>query len=337
MELPDRAGLGTILLSETIHASRPFNILWGVVMADDVSTRGVCGVVQCASCALKVAGACPGCRERDAEITENGKKRCAIVVCSEARRQDSCFHCDDFPCSVFRSPTSLYLHQPKESDTLTGCNISALSRSPAVTSRKFISRLAAYLMVAEHRQRFGSNTVTSAEFASALGIKPQLVRKDLLSLGRFGIPHVGFKVDACIEALRETLNLKSVRNLVWIGLCDPYPPDQIIERLASLGCRVVAVLDDGGNGDPKRDSIGAIRVFGYADIGRIVKNLAVVGAVIACDREQAQPTADTLIRLGITSILNLTGVPLDHPPNVFVKNIDLSEDIMLFSFYCGEH
>ncbi|UCG51157.1 MAG: DUF3795 domain-containing protein [Candidatus Latescibacterota bacterium] len=306
-------------------------------MTDDLSTRGACGVVQCASCPLKVAGACPGCRERDAEVSENGKKRCAIVVCGEARGLDSCFKCDDFPCSVFRSPYSLYLPQARESESLTGCHVAALSRSPAETSRKFISRLATYLMVAEHRRQLGYETVTSTEFASALGIKPQLVRKDFLSLGHFGIPHVGFRLDMCIEALRKTLNLKAVRNVVWIGLDGRYPPEHFIERLDAFGCRIVAILDNDLDSVESRHSVGAVRVFDFAEVGRIVKNLVVVGAVIACDEVQVQTVADALIGLGITSILNLTPVPFDHPPNVFVKNIDLSEDIMLFSFYCGEH
>ncbi|UCH83348.1 MAG: hypothetical protein JSW50_12930 [Candidatus Latescibacterota bacterium] len=303
-------------------------------MTDDLSTRGVCGVVDCASCPLMVGGPCRGCRGRDAEISENGRKRCAIVVCCEARGVDSCYRCDDFPCSVFCSPTSLYLPQSKDSDGLTDCNVAALSRNPEDTSKKFIGRLATYLVVAEHRRQSGNETVTSTEFASALGIKPQLVRKDLLSLGHFGIPHVGFKLDMCIEALRETLNLTTVRNVVWVGADGRYKPEQYMKRLSSFGCRIVAILKGCEGETPKPQSIDSVKVFDFGEVKRVVKNLAVVGAVIACEKQGVQTAADTLIDLGITSILNLTPVPLDHPPHVFVKNIDLAEEIMLFSFYC---
>jgi NADH/NAD ratio-sensing transcriptional regulator Rex len=306
-------------------------------MIEDLSLHGICGVVDCSSCPVKVAGACAGCRERDAAIGGNGDKRCAIVVCSEARGQNSCLECGDFPCSVFRSPSSLYIPHVAENGSLSGCNVAELSRSPADTSKKFISRLATYLTVAEHHRRLGDETVTSAVFASALGIKPQLVRKDLLSLGHFGIPHVGFKLDMCIEALRETLNLKAVRNVVWVGAKGRYRPDRYMERLSSYGCRTVAILEGCDKEGSKPDSIGSVRVFDFGEVKRVVKNLAVVGAIIACEKANAQTAADTLIDLGITSILNLTPIPLDHPPNVFVKNIDLSEDIMLFSFYCGNN
>jgi len=304
-------------------------------MNGEPSLRGVCSVVDCSSCPVLVAGACDGCRERDAAIGGNGNQRCAIVVCCRARGQDSCYDCADFPCSVFRSPSSLYIPCETANGSVSGCNVAALARSPEHTSRKFVSRLTTYLMVAEHRRRLGYETVTSSEFASALGIKPQLVRKDMLSLGHFGIPHVGFKLDLCIEALRETLNLKAVRNVVWMGLNGPYSPEQYMERFSSHGCRIVAIMTGCDKPGPKPESIGTVKVFDFSEVKRVVKNLAVVGAVIACDNQRVQAAADTLIELGITSILNLTPVPLDHPSHVFVKNIDLSEDIMLFSFYCG--
>lgn len=306
-------------------------------MTNDTPLRGVCGIVQCVSCPVRLVAACAGCRERDAEARTRGSKRCAILACSEARGQDSCLHCDDFPCSVFRSSGCLFSHADREAGSPIRCNVTALSHNPSDTSSKFIGRLATYLMVAEHRQRLGHETATSAEFACALGIKPHLVRRDLLSLGHFGVPHVGFRLDMCIEALRKTLNLKSIRNLVWVGLPNFDPLEQFIERLESMGCRVVAVLDDGVHGAPRTKSIGAVRVFNFAETERIVKNLAVVGAVIARDDDRAQLAADVLIRLGIKSILNLTDVPLEHPADVFVKSIDLSQDIMLFSFYCGDH
>ena len=46
---------------------------------------------------------------------------------------------------------------------------------------------------------------------------------------------------------------------------------------------------------PKRENIGSIRIFDFDQIGRVVKNLAVVGAVIACSNKHAEPVAGTLL------------------------------------------
>ena len=304
-------------------------------MATDLTRRGVCSVVQCEKCPRKITNLCPGCRARDAEVRGNGGERCGIFICAEKRSLESCFYCKDFPCDVFLSPTSLFLPRVSEDGEMIGCSVAPISHHPAEISRSLVRRLARYLMVTEHGLNKGREITTSSEFALALGIKPELVRKDMTGLGRFGIPHVGFDLHKCRLALRKTLNLNATQNIVWIGLEQLYSPKQIIKRLTSLGCRVVAVLDCKGTYMEENDNIGNVRIFDLDELERITKNLNVVGGVIACEEEYAQPAADRLMDMGICSILNLTAIPLDHSEDVFIRNIDITEDLMLFSFYCG--
>ncbi len=303
-------------------------------MVTDLARYGVCGVVQCSKCPRKISNLCPGCRARDVDVRNNGGERCGIFVCAEQHRLESCFYCKDFPCEVFLSPESLYLPVLADECGLTACNIASISHNPAEVSGGLVRRLIRYLMVVEHGLDNGREITKSSEFASALGIKPELVRKDMAGLGYLGIPHVGYDLHKCREALRHTLNLHSVQNIVWIGLEQLNSSRQMIKWLSSFGCRVVAILDCNGNNRQERESIGNIRIFKFGVIEKIVKNLAVTGGIVACENNRVQRVADRLMELGIRSILNLTSVPLDHPEDVFIRNIDISEDLTLFSFYC---
>lgn len=307
----------------------------GSQMATDLALRGICSIVQCARCPQKISNLCPGCRARDAKALDNVGERCGILVCTEQRKLESCFYCQDFPCDVFLSTKSLLPPKVSENGEMIDCGVVPISHHPAEISRNLIRRLTKYLMVIEHGINKGRGITTSSEFASALGIKPELVRKDLAGLGRFGIPHVGFDLHKCRLALRKTLNLNATQNIVWIGLEQPYALEQIINQLTSLGCRVVAIFDCKGNYVGKMEEIGNVRIFDFDELERIKKNLNVVGGVVACEEDCAQTAADKLMELGICSILNMTSVPLDHSEDVFIRNIDISEDFMLFSFYCG--
>ena len=303
-------------------------------MATDLERRGICSIVHCTRCPQKISNLCPGCRARDVEVRGNGGDRCEIFVCAEQNGLESCFYCNNFPCEVFLSPESLYLPVLTDKSESTACNIASISHNPVEVSRSLVHRLIRYLMVVEHGLVSGREITKSSEFASALGIKPELVRKDMAGLGYFGIPHVGYDLQKCREALRYTLNLHSIQNIVWIGLEQPGSPRQMIKWLSSFGCRVVAILDCGGKSRKKRENIGNIKIFEFGVIEKIVKNLAVTGGIVACENNSAQTVADKLIELGIRSILNLTSVPLDHPEDVFIRDIDKSEDFMLFSFFC---
>ncbi len=305
-------------------------------IAKELTHRGICGIVLCSACPQKGAELCPGCREMNAAAPRSGDGRCAIFACTERQDIDSCFYCDDFPCKTYTSPSSLYIPQADTAPSLIDCNVSMIATDPTEISKAVIPRLTRYLAVAEQAYGEGKDTVTSQEFASVIGVKPDLVRKDLATFGRFGTQHVGYKVENCIEGLRRTLNLHKIRNLIWVGLYQPYSPRRLIDRLNSFGCRVVAVLDTDDRRSKRKKNIGPIKVFKFDAVERIVNNLAVVGAVIACRDDQAQTSADRLVESGLCSFLNLTSVPLKLPENVYVRNINLADDLSIFSYYCGE-
>jgi len=304
-------------------------------IAKELAHRGICGIVLCAACPQKSVELCPGCREMNAAAPRSGDGRCAVFTCAERQDVDSCFYCDDFPCTTYISPSSLYMPQADKDSSLTDCNVSMIATDPTEISKAVIPRLTRYLAVAEHARQEGKDKVTSQEFASVVGVKPDLVRKDLATFGHFGTQHVGYKVENCIEGLRRTLNLHKIRNLIWVGLYQPYSPRRLIDHLNSFGCRVVAIADT-DHGKSRKKNIGPIKVFKFDAVERIVSNLAVVGAVIACHDDQAQTSADRLVELGLGRFLNLTSVPLELPEDVYVRNINLADDLSIFSYYCGE-
>jgi len=304
-------------------------------MKTDLLDYGVCSIVRCSSCPQKISEECLGCVEVNAAAGAGSDARCVVYECVRERELESCFYCDDFPCLEFQSSKCLVMPDDRASKLLSNCGVSIISPDPDEVPQAAIARLAKYLVIAEVARRDGADILTSQDFAVTSRVKPELVRKDMSTFGHLGTPHVGYKIEECLEGLRSILNLRSIRNLVWMGLYQPYSPRRFIDRLNSFGCRVVAILDTDGS-RPKKNSVGRVRVFGSDNLEKIVSNLAVIGAIIACRDEEAQESADRLLEAGIRKFLNLTSVILKLPEDAYSKNISIDQDLMVFSYYCGD-
>jgi redox-sensing transcriptional repressor len=59
--------------------------------------------------------------------------------------------------------------------------------------------------------------------------------------------------------------------------------------------------------------------------------------VLTVPPEQAVKSAETLVACGIKGILNLTTVPLNIPPNVFLEEHDMITSIEKVAYFVKNH
>src|SRR3954466_1717629 len=168
-------------------------------------------------------------------------------------------------------------------------------RKPVVDSRvpdATVARLATYLRVLGTLADRSVSTVSSEELAAAAGVNSAKLRKDLSSLGSYGIRGVGYDVTTLTEQISRTLGLTVHRSVALIGVGNLGQALAGYAGFATRGFRIAALLD----ADPNR--IGArlrgLIVRDIADLDEIVAEDAITIGVLAVPASAAQDACDPL-------------------------------------------
>lgn len=200
------------------------------------------------------------------------------------------------------------------------------SRIPAATVR----RLPTYLRFLEE-VGIGAGTVGSEEIAAATGGSAVQVRKDLSHLRYSGTRGVGYDIDLLAAAIKKALGLDRTRRVALVGAGNLGTALAGYTGFPASGFDISAVYDK----NPRR--IGAL-IGGMAirDVARLAEDAAVepyeIG-VIATPVGAAQSVADILVEARVGAILNFAGVRVAVPPDVVVRNVDLSTEFRILSYY----
>ena len=157
------------------------------------------------------------------------------------------------------------------------------------------------------------------------------VRKDLSYLGEFGTRGIGYEVDQLILYVSRVLGLTTPRKVAIIGMGRLGPALLGYTGFAERGFDVVAVFDK------SPDKIGTKqRGLTVQDVARLPEVAAAAGidiAIIATPVRVAQAVADLLMESGVRAILNFAPVHLEVPQGVHLRQVDLSVELQILSFY----
>ena len=89
---------------------------------------------------------------------------------------------------------------------------------PRIVPEATVARLAVYLRVLAGLADGGRSSVSSGELASAAGVNPAGLRKDLSYLGPCGVRGVGYSVAGLRDRLTEVLGGERSRPCVLVGI-----------------------------------------------------------------------------------------------------------------------
>lgn len=194
-----------------------------------------------------------------------------------------------------------------------------------------VARLPLYLQALVTASDQGTATISSGGLARASGVNSAIVRKDLSHLGAFGTRGVGYRVDELVDEVSEVLGLTQDRAVVIVGIGNLGRALAAYDGFDRRGFRIVGLLD----ADPAKHGtrLEGREVESADDLERIVEERGVTIAVLATPATHAQDVADRLVAAGITGLLNFAPVHLDCPDHVSVRNVDLSTELQILSFY----
>lgn len=174
-------------------------------------------------------------------------------------------------------------------------------------------------------------TVSSGELAEAAGVNSANVRRDLSDLGFQGTRGVGYSVADLRARIQRELGIDGRRRVAIVGAGNLGTALARYSGLGQRGFDVVAIYDT----DAKRigTEVSRIVVRDAKSIPDDLRTGLFDMAILAVPAGAAQNVANQLVGAGVSSILNFAPVRVNVPGEVPVRQVDLSTELQILSYY----
>ena len=197
--------------------------------------------------------------------------------------------------------------------------------------RKTIYRLSIYNRALQRLRENKVETVSSEALATAAGVKPTQLRKDLTYFGQWGTRGLGYNVKGLNEAITGVLGMAKLQPVILVGAGQLGSALLRYGGFAREGFEVVAAFDaDVGR---KRPSNIGVQILPMEKLAAFVREKHVKLAILTVPGRVAQEVANQLIEYGIQAILNFAPAVLHVPERVTVNNVDLAIQLESLSYF----
>ena len=175
------------------------------------------------------------------------------------------------------------------------------------------------------------DTVSSEALATAAGVKPTQLRKDLTYFGQWGTRGLGYNVEGLSKAITEVLGMAKLQPVILVGAGHLGTALLRYGGFAKEGFEVVAAFDQ--DIDRKRPGGIKVPILPMTQLVDFIRERGVKLAILTVPGKVAQEVANTLIAAGIQAILNFAPAVLHVPERVVVNNVDLAIELENLSYF----
>ncbi len=197
-------------------------------------------------------------------------------------------------------------------------------------SKATVTRLPRYLRLLDDSGQ-SQRTVSSDELAEAAGVNAANVRRDLAALEFQGTRGVGYVASDLRDRIRRELGIENRRRVGIVGAGNLGTALAKYSGLSKRGFDVVAIYDI----DVQRigEKVSGVAVRSLKTMGDDLISGLFDMAILAVPASSAQKVADTLVHAGVKSILNFAPIRVNVPETVAVRQVDLSNELQILSYY----
>ncbi|MEA1961106.1 MAG: redox-sensing transcriptional repressor Rex [Bacillota bacterium] len=176
----------------------------------------------------------------------------------------------------------------------------------------------------------GVDRVSSGEIAKGVGVSSAQVRKDLAYFGEFGTRGVGYNVDELVGHLMKILGLDKQWNVILVGAGKLGSALARYQGFMDRGFRISAIIDS----DLERvgEKLENITIEPIDVLQQRVQEGNIKVGVVTVPAVAAQDVTDQLVQSGVKAILNFSPRVIKVPPDVTLRNVDLSVNMEVLSF-----
>ncbi len=202
---------------------------------------------------------------------------------------------------------------------------------PRRVSKAIIGRLPVYWRVLAEPTDDPEQYVSSEALAALTGISEPTIRRDLWTLGIKGTRGRGYLVPSLLEAIGARLGVDEDTAVAIFGLGNLGQALAAYPRFAGHNMRVELLFD----ADPSKVGtlLAGLPVHHVDEAETLLPQHAIDIGIVATPARAAQDVADVLVHNGITAVLNFAPTTLEVPSDVAVRNVDLSVELQVLSYY----
>lgn len=177
----------------------------------------------------------------------------------------------------------------------------------------------------------GRDVVSSEELAVAAGANAANVRRDLSHLDFHGVRGLGYSVSELRTRIRQELGITERQRVAIVGAGNLGRALANYAGLSRRGFDVVALYDT----DAKKigSKVGSVKIQDLDGLDGDCQAHSFEIAILAVPAVAAQQVAERLVDHGIRSILNFAPVRVKVPETVSVRQVDLSMELQVLSYY----
>lgn len=194
-----------------------------------------------------------------------------------------------------------------------------------------IERLSTYLQCVRTMRVDGVLTASSSEIAGRTGINAAQFRKDLSYFGEFGTPGLGYDVAELEAHLSRIMGLDRQHEMLLVGAGNLGSALSHYMGFDQRGFRIVAVFD--ADSSKIGQTLAGCTIHPTADIAEVNTVVKAQIGVITVPGAAAQEVANSLVAAGVQAILNFAPVALSVRPGIMLRNVDLTSQLEVLSYY----
>ncbi len=197
-------------------------------------------------------------------------------------------------------------------------------------SESTIRRLSLYYRALSLLEKENYETISSKELAKREKLTPAQVRKDLSFFGSFGTRGLGYPVSELKQRIAQILGIHRNWNIAMIGVGNIGSALVSYKEFQKQGFTIKLIFDN----DQRK--IGSnhkgLIVSDIKQMPELLKGNNIEMVIIAVPAIVAQYIVDEVVSAGIKAILNFAPINLHVPPDVFLRNENMSMELEYLSF-----
>lgn len=197
--------------------------------------------------------------------------------------------------------------------------------------KKAIYRLSVYLRCLSRLKSNGIRTVSSEALATAAGVKPTQLRKDLTYFGQFGTRGLGYDVEQLSKMIADTLGTTSLQPVILVGVGNLGRALLFYRGFDQEGFEILAAFD--AEAAAKNKAGVPKPVLPMEELAAFVREHNVKMAILTVPAAAAQEVANVLVENGIVGILNFAPMVLSVPEEVQVNYVNLAIELENLSYF----
>lgn len=209
-------------------------------------------------------------------------------------------------------------------DRTNDTRMEKLTRIPEPT----IQRLPLYYRCLSEFKASDREIISSEDIVSKIpGMKASQFRKDLSYFGEFGVQGMGYVVTHLLERISSILQLNRTHFVALVGAGNLGSALVNFGGFRQWGFHITRIFD--ANPRKAGTRLGEMTV---EDTRTLPTPLGVNIGILAVPPAGARESARLLVESGCLGLLNFSGVKLNLPAHISVRNVDLTNELSILSY-----